>query len=501
MCGILCVYRGKIPNELVLTHRGPDQTRVATMGQCYMEFTRLSINDLTEDGMQPFTEDDKMLVCNGEIYNHDRLVPSLDTSSDCGCLIPTIEMYGFHMTCEMIRGVFAIAYVDSKGVKFARDPIGVRPLFYTRTIEGGIAVASEVKALLYLGTKVEIFPPGHMYDSLTDQFTCYYPCYWDFRKTPFIFNGRELFEQAVKRRVENTDREIGVLLSGGLDSSVVAYTVRKILGPNRRIRTFSIGTKDSPDCKAAEVMAKHINSEHTRVDFDLSQGVKDIPDVIESIESYDTTTIRASVPMWTLAKYIKEHTDCRVILSGEGSDELLGGYLYFHNAPSEEEFFMETVRRVKLLHQFDVLRADRCTAAHGLELRVPFLDRDFIDFIMAEVDPGLKFQKGEMEKKVFREWFNGDIPDEILWRKKDAFSDAVGYSWVDAIKDHTDERVSDILPVDRSRFIINKPLTNEELYYRTIFRSKFGDNSDHLISEIWRPKWTDVTDPSARKLK
>ena len=499
MCGIYCSFNS-VNKCYRLTHRGPDDERTETLGKCTMNFFRLSINDASTSGMQPFVRDGNMLICNGEIYNHKEFqFNDRESGSDCECLIPAIQEHGIFDVSNKIRGVFAICYTDGETLLASRDPIGVRPLFYVKSEEGKIEFASEIKAFS-LNSTPEIFPPGHIYDSKLDRFICYYPCYWKFPKFIKPSNPhekiRKSFIEAVKRRIDNTDRNICFLLSGGLDSSLVAAVGKQLLPKNKRIKTFSIGAKDSPDCKAARVMAKFLDSDHTEVEFTTEKGLSVLPQVIKSLESYDTTTIRASVPMWLLGQYISQNTECKVVLSGEGSDELYGGYLYFHYAPSVEDFFYENIRRLKLLHQFDVLRSDRCMAAHGLEVRVPFLDRDFIDVGMT-IDQSLKAQKGKMEKAILRQSFEGYLPDEILWRQKDAFSDAVGYSWVEEIKKH-----ADTLSFESDCFNLkhNQPKTNEEKMYRQIFWEKFLTNKDHLISEIWRTKWTNQDDPSAKYL-
>jgi len=503
MCGIHCVFSNNtdtVEKPYTLSHRGPDDERVEKIGKCTMRFFRLSINDTSTNGMQPFKRDDKMLICNGEIYNHNEFnFNEKQSSSDCECLIPAIQADGIFNVSQKIRGVFAICYSDGETLQVTRDPIGVRPLFYVKS-KGSIEFASEIKAFSLM-TVPQIFPPGHIYDSQLDRFICYYPCYWKYptfiKPTNPHEKIRKSFIEAVKRRIDNTDRNVCFLLSGGLYSSLVATIGKQLLPKNKKIKTFSIGTKDSPDCKAARVMAKFLESDHTEVEFTTEKGLSVLPEVIKSLESYDTTTVRASVPMWLLGQYISKNTECKVVLSGEGSDELFGGYLYFHYAPSVEEFFYENIRRLQLLHQFDVLRSDRCMAAHGLEVRVPFLDRDFIDVGMT-IDQNLKAQKGKMEKAVLRQSFEGYLPDEILWRQKDAFSDAVGYSWVEEIKKHADTISFDDTYFDNVSH--NKPNTNEEKMYRKIFWEKFLTNKDHLISEIWRTKWTNQDDPSAKYL-
>ena len=499
MCGILCLFgeQRDVPHE-ILSHRGPDAYGTKTVGRCRVDFHRLAINDLTEAGMQPFTHDDVVYACNGEIYNHRELSTGGEKSqSDCECLGPYIKLFGIQHALEEVRGDFALVYTDGKHVVAARDPVGVRPLFYTRYARDSIAFASEAKALLFLNTQVHVFPPGTFYDSHINQFITYYTGYWHVRtKVPTRNVLKDVLEDAVRVRLQNTHRDVGFLLSGGLDSSLIASIAQRVIG---KITTFSIGLEDSPDLEAARKVAKFIGSDHHEVTFTVKEGLDAVASVIATLESYDTTTVRASVPMYLLCKYIKEHTSCRYIFSGEGSDELLGGYLYFKNAPGVQEFAMENMRRLKLIHQFDGLRADRCAGAHGLDLVVPFLDIRFIDACM---EMNQREKMGPCEKRVLREAFIGYLPEEILWRQKDGMSDAVGTRWVDALRAKAEHLISD------SAFMVNRavcgehntPLTKEEVWYREIFWKFFGCRHDHLISEIWRPKWTDVTDPSARLL-
>jgi asparagine synthase (glutamine-hydrolysing) len=401
-------------------------------------------------------------------------------------------------TVESLNGDFAMVYTDGERVLAARDPVGVRPMFYTRYSSNSIAFASEAKALLFLESHIEVFPPGYIYDSYVDNFICYHSGYWDVQKhiTNYtIEDVRSNLEKAVHLRLENTDREIGFLLSGGLDSSLIASIAQKRLGT---IKTFSVGLDGSPDLKAARRVAKYLGSDHTEVIFTVEEGVANLQNVIDSLESYDTTTVRASTPMWLLCKYIKENTNCRYIFSGEGSDELLGGYLYFHGAPNVDAFAYENMRRLKLIHQFDGLRADRCAGAHGLDLVVPFLDKHFIDCCMS-INQNMKMTK--LEKQLLRDAFIGYLPDEILWRQKDGMSDAVGSGWVSYLKEYTESQITEFMFENlKSLCHHNIPLTKEEAYYRQLFWNRYGSNNDHLISEIWRPKWTSITDPSARLL-
>jgi asparagine synthase (glutamine-hydrolysing) len=501
MCGILALFGEEVEFSYkhLLTHRGPDDYRTRTMGKCRMDFYRLAINDLTDAGMQPFVGEKSMLMCNGEIYNHKIFRYGFEkSSSDCEILLPMVNDLGMLKTMDLINGDFAIVWSNGKRIMAARDPVGVRPLFYTRYDKDSIAFASEAKALRFLQSKVHIFPPGHIYDSYLNDFVCYHTGYWHVNKYTDTYDDdlKETFIQCVHERLATTDRDIGFLLSGGLDSSLIASIAARKLD---KINTFSIGLKGSPDLEAARKVAKYLNSNHTEVTFTTEEGISHVNDVIYSLESYDTTTVRASTPMWLLCKYIKEHTNCRYIFSGEGSDEILGGYLYFHNAPSTDEFALENMRRLRLIHQFDGLRADRCAGAHGLDLIVPFLDKKFIDMCMKM---NQRKKRGGMEKHVLRKAFEGYLPDEILWRQKDGMSDAVGMNWVDGIKMYAETTVSDseFMEIRNKSMYHNTPLTKEEALYRKIFWNYYGTDHDHLISEIWRPKWTSITDPSARLL-
>jgi asparagine synthase (glutamine-hydrolysing) len=441
-----------------------------------------------------------MLVCNGEIYNHKIFRHGEEKGmSDCEVLIPIINDFGIMKTMDVINGDFAFVWTDGKQIIAARDPVGVRPLFYTRYAKNSIAFASEAKALLSFGSQIHVFPPGHIYDSHVNDFICYHNGYWKINKYFNIDLHQELrntLEQAVHERLATTEREVGFLLSGGLDSSLIASIAARKMG---RINTFSIGLVGSPDLKAARKVAKYLKTNHTEVTFTTDEGISHMRDVIRSLESYDTTTVRASTPMWLLCKYIKENTGCRYIFSGEGSDEILGGYLYFHNAPDVVAFASENMRRLRLIHQFDGLRADRCAGAHGLDLIVPFLDKKFIDICM-RVNQNEKINS--IEKYMLRKAFEGYLPDEVLWRQKDGMSDAVGTGWVGSLKEFAEEQIDDTTfrEIRDKAWGHNTPLTKEEALYRKIFWDMYGRDNDHLISEIWRPKWTNVTDPSARLL-
>jgi len=473
MCGIFAGTKPPPANKL--THRGPDAFSHVCVGDMHLMFWRLAINGLGSVGSQPIECNGKHLIANAEIYNHVEL-GGAPGESDCNVILPLIEEHGLFRACELMSGDFAFVYTDGEHMWAARDRVGVRPLFYCK-YPGGISFASEIKALTHIGGLVEIFPPGHLYDPKLNRFICWAPNYWDHPRddddVDFVRSHiRHLLTEAVEKRVHNTERSVGFFLSGGLDSSIIAALGKKFLG---KIRTFSIGLEGSPDLLAARKMADFLESDHTEVKFTILEGLDAIRDVIWHIETFDTTTIRASIPMYLLSKYIKENTDIRVVLSGEGSDELFGGYLYFHGAPNVEAFLGDTTRLVREVHLFDVLRADRTTAAHGLELRVPFFDRDVIDYVMDGFSPELKMPQGKWEKYILREAFEDILPREICWRQKNGMSDAVGYDWVNALKSW-----------------------GEDKYYR-IFEQYFGRNK-HLCPHMWMPKWSNATDPSARFL-
>jgi asparagine synthase (glutamine-hydrolysing) len=475
MCGIFAGTNGvQLPKKDCLTHRGPDSFTAWSYKDVDMLFWRLAING-GADGNQPFEHNGKFLIANAEIYNHVELGGN-PSHSDCEVILPLIEEHGLFRTCEIMSGDFAFVVSDGVNIWAARDRVGVRPLFYCK-YSTGIAFASEMKALIHIGSKVDIFPPGHLYDSKIDKFVCWSPNYWDHPRrdndVEFVKSHiKHLMTEAVQKRVTNTDRPVGFFLSGGLDSSIIAALGKKALG---KIKTFSIGLENSPDLLAARDMAKFLDSEHTEVLFTVEEGLAAIREVIWHTETFDTTTIRASIPMYLLSKYIKKNTDIRVILSGEGSDELFGGYLYFHGAPSIEEFLSETGRLVQDVHMFDVLRADRTTSAHGIELRVPFFDRDVIDYVMDGFDEELKMPRGKWEKYILREAFEDDLPHDICWRQKNGMSDAVGYEWVEALRALGEDK------------------------YASIFASYFGKNT-HNVPYMWMPKWCKATDPSARTL-
>lgn len=496
MCGIWFGHEINLSHSEQIKHRGPDNTiiKINEDGNTFA-FYRLSINDLSDNGNQPITVGDTTIICNGEIYNHDYLrnifKGDYKGKSDCEPIARMIEDgESMDFVCNSLDGDFAFVAMKGDEIYAARDVMGVRPLFYGVS-EGMIHFCSEIKGLQNFCVDIKEFPKGSYYSSVEDEFYTYHDISVPNDKL-ISYNSKTLkaiTEASIEKRLMS-DRPVGFFLSGGLDSSIIAAVGAKKLG---KIKTFSIGIGDSPDLKAAKTVADYIGSEHTEIKFTFDEGFKIIKDVIWALESYDCTTIRASVPMFLLSKYVSENTDIKVILSGEGADELFGGYLYFHNAPNPAEFQKETLRLLNNVHAHDILRADRCTAHHGLELRVPFFDKTLINYVKS-IDPKFKISQGIIEKKILRQAFNDELPKEIIWRQKNGMSDAVGYSWVDSIRQY----VNDNMVYDKTiNYLKNPPLSKEELFYRNIYKSLFKPD---LLPHVWRPKWTDETDPSAKLL-
>lgn len=496
MCGIWFGSEKNLSASNQIKHRGPDNTivKINENGTTFA-FYRLSINDITVSGNQPITNGNTTLICNGEIYNHEYLRTlfkgDYKGGSDCEPIARMIEDgESMDFICNSLDGDFAFVAMKGDEIYAARDAMGVRPLFYGVS-DGLIHFCSEIKGLQDVCVEIKEFPKGCYYSSLYDEFYTYH----DISKPNDIQLSydpntlRAILEASIEKRLMS-DRPIGFFLSGGLDSSIIAAVAAKKLG---KIKTFSIGIGDSPDLKAAKMVADYISSDHTEIKFTFEEGLIAIKDVVWALESYDCTTIRASVPMFLLSKYVSEHTDIKVILSGEGADELFGGYLYFHNAPNPEEFQKETLRLLDNVHAHDILRADRCTAHHGLELRVPFFDKTLINYVKS-IDPKFKVSQGIIEKKILRQAFTNELPKQIVWRQKNGMSDAVGYSWVDSIRQYVNDNIEYEKPI---QYFKNTPLSKEELYYRNIYKSLFKPD---LLPHVWRPKWTDEKDPSAKLL-
>ncbi|MGA7617179.1 MAG: asparagine synthase B [Thermoanaerobaculia bacterium] len=475
-------------------HRGPDWRGVFADDRTVLVHERLAVV-APENGAQPLVNGNLVLAVNGEIYNHRELrerFPSFPfvSESDCEVLFPLYREYGVDLVSHL-NGIFAFVLYDRESRRYliGRDPVGVVPLYYARAASGALYVASEVKSLTGLDAFVEEFPPGSLLDGATGVITAREPREW--REYGNIEGGkvgihdiRRGLTSAVERQLMS-DVEWGVLLSGGVDSSIIAKTaaraIRKI-DPDARLRSFAIGLDESPDLEAARCVAEAIGSEHRQFTFSVEEGLDALSDVIYHIESYDVTTVRASVPMYLLARRIRS-AGVRMVLSGEGSDEIFGGYLYFHRAPDARAFHEETVRKLELLHTYDCQRANKSMAAWGVEVRVPFLDREFIDLAMS-MDPEKKMARdGKIEKHVLRSAFEGDLPPEILWRQKEQFSDGVGYRWIDALKNFAREEISDAaLASAASRFPLNPPVTAEGYLYRCMFERHFpGDAFARLV--------------------
>jgi asparagine synthase (glutamine-hydrolysing) len=501
-------------NYIKLTHRGPDDHQVVPFSRGIIGFHRLAIMDLSPQGSQPFKSGNgNLLVCNGEIYNYPALKKECTkhtfiSHSDCEVLLPLYEELGIEKMVKKLDAEYALVIWDEKKQKFmaARDPMGIRPLFYGKTKEGKIAFASEVKALLETCPEIKAFPPGHFYDG--EKFVSYMDLskvekFHTLSNDEILKGINSRLRAGVLKRLQS-DAEIGYLLSGGLDSSLVCALAQK-LHTGKPIRTFSIGmTDDAIDSKYAKDVADFIGANHTNVTMTVADVMNALRDVIYHLETWDITTIRASVGMYLVCKYIKEKTNIKVLLSGEVSDELFG-YKYTDFAPTPEEFQKEAAKRIHELYIYDVLRADRCIAAHSLEARVPFSDQDFVQFVMA-IDPKLKMNTTGIGKFLLREAFKEDklLPDHILWREKAAFSDAVGHSMVDELKAFSEKKYTDEdVKNAAKKYPYKTPFTKESLMYREIFEEFYPGRAE-LIKDYWMPNQTwdncKVSDPSARAL-
>lgn len=492
--------------------RGPDMSRIVKLNNGLLGFHRLAIMGLTDKGMQPFTYKNNMLVCNGEIYGFrpikDELIKkgyTFESDSDCEILLPLYEQYGIGMF-NMLDAEFALIIYDGETKDFiaARDPIGIRPLYYGFDEDGGILFASEPKNLVGLADKIMPFPPGHYYQD--GRFYCYNDiaavdkiCYDDLETV--CKNIHDKLVAGVEKRLD-ADTPVGFLLSGGLDSSLVCAISAKLL--KKPIKTFAIGmSTDAIDLKYAKQVADYIGSDHREIIITRDDVLAALPDVIALLGTYDITTIRASIGMYLICKAIHETTDIRVLLTGEISDELFG-YKYTDFAPNAEEFQKESQKRVRELHMYDVLRADRCISVNSLEARVPFGDLDFVKYVMS-VDPEIKLNKYNKGKYLLRHAFEGDyLPYDILMREKAAFSDAVGHSMVDYLKDYAEAQYTDSEFAEKcKKFDFATPFTKESLLYREIFESKYPGQAK-MVKDFWMPnkEWEgcNVNDPSARVL-
>ncbi len=519
MCGFL-VTNTKIKEEEFklslekITYRGPDSTDFKITGAGHrFGFHRLAIMDLTDKGAQPFSSTKgTTLVCNGEIYNHRELKTDFISKyefvseSDCEVIIPVFEELGISGLCHALDGEFSFV-IESDGRLFAgRDPIGIRPMFYGYSKKDKeISFASEAKALLDICDDIRPFPPGHYYSNGE------FHSYWDVREVDHDSKGdlNEIYSsihdhlvKAVQKRLDS-DAPVGFLLSGGLDSSLVCAIAAK--QSKRPIKTFAVGIDTNPiDTKYAKIVADYLGSEHHEVIFTKEEALGHLDDLIYRLETWDITTIRAAMGMSLVCKYIKEKTDVKVVLTGEVSDEIFG-YKYTDFAPSPSEFQKEAQKRVEELYMYDVLRADRSISSHSLEARVPFSDRDFVKAVM-KIHPEHKMNWSGQGKYLLRKAFDHSeyLPDEILFREKAAFSDAVGHDMVDWLKEYAEEKYTDEQFIElKSKYTENTPFTKESLLYREIFESHFAGKSE-LIKDFWMPnkEWEncDVSDPSARVL-
>ncbi len=491
--------------------RGPDMTRIIETEKGVLGFHRLAIMDLNQSGMQPFALNGNYLVCNGEIYGFRALKKALATEytfnsdSDCEILLPMYEKYGLGMF-EKLDAEFALIIYDGgkKSYIAARDPIGIRPLFYGYDQDGAIIFASEAKNLLGLTDKIIPFPPGHYYADgkfvrYRDMTKAEAICYDDLET--ICRNIHDKLSAGIKKRLD-ADAPLGFLLSGGLDSSLVCAVATKIL--DKPIRTFAIGmSTDAIDLKYAKQAADYLRSVHTEVIITKEDVIKALPDVISVLGTYDITTIRASIGMYLLCKAIHETTAIRVLLTGEISDELFG-YKYTDFAPNAEAFQEEAAKRIRELHMYDVLRADRCISSNSLEARVPFGDLDFVEYVM-NIDPAKKLNTYGKGKYLLRRAFEGDyLPHSILMREKAAFSDAIGHSMVDYLKEHAAAKYSDAEYEKRCKqYDFAIPFTKESLLYRELFECYYPGQAE-MVVDFWMPnkEWDgcNVTDPSARAL-
>lgn len=515
MCSIIGYLGSRLTEEDIRHHfdrtisRGPDMTRIEKVAGGFLGFHRLAIMGLNENGMQPFSLGEQKVVCNGEIYGFRKLRQALEekgyifqSQSDCEILLPLFQEYGTDMFA-MLDAEFALILFDGKKLIAARDPIGIRPLYYGYVGED-IIFASEAKNLVGICDRILPFPPGHYYKD--GDFICYRDI-----STPAALiqtdidtaciNIKNKLIDGIEKRLD-ADAPVGFLLSGGLDSSLVCAVAAGIL--KKPIKTFSIGMDiDAIDLKYAKQVADYIGSDHTEVIITREDVLAALPEVVALLGTYDITTIRASMGMYLLCKYIHENTDLRVILTGEISDEIFG-YKYTDFAPTPAEFQKEAEKRVRELHMYDVLRADRCISVNSLEARVPFGDLSFVEYVMS-LDPAMKMNTYGKGKYLLRKAFEGDyLPYDILMREKAAFSDAVGHSMVDDLKAYAEECYTDAEFAQKVRhYPKHTPFTKESLLYRELFERYYPGQSD-MVVDFWMPNkdWEgcNVNDPSARVL-
>ena len=546
MCGIVCAFDLKQKSEILrpqvlemskkIRHRGPDWSGIYSDEKTVMAHERLAIVD-PASGQQPLFSEDKKLVlaANGEIYNHRELrkqfngTYNFQTASDCEIILALYKEKGVDFIDDL-NGIFGFALYDVEKDEYfiARDHMGIIPLYIGWDQNGTFYVASELKALEGVCSKIELFPPGHYMSSRDGEFVKWYNREWTEydavkENETSIAEVKQALEDAVHRQLMS-DVPYGVLLSGGLDSSVTSaiakkYAQKRVESDDTseawypQLHSFSVGLEGSPDLAAAQKVADYIGTIHHEIKFTIQEGLDAIKDVIYNIETYDITTIRSSTPMYLMARVIKS-MGIKMVLSGEGADEIFGGYLYFHKAPNAKEFHEETVRKLDKLHMYDCLRANKSLMAWGIEGRVPFLDKEFIDVAM-RLNPQDKMINGErMEKWIIRKAFEDMLPKSVAWRQKEQFSDGVGYSWIDTLKEVVDKEVSDEqLANAKFRFPIQTPQNKEEFYYRSIFEDHFPSDAAALsvpqeasvacstqIALDWDEAFKNMNEPSGRAI-
>lgn len=548
MCGFVGLFAARNEGDVLrnqvlsmsrlLRHRGPDWSGVFSCDKAILSHERLAIVDPASGG-QPLYAPDRQVVLavNGEIYNHRAIRAQFDgkyefsTESDCEVILALYDEKGAGFL-EELNGIFAFALYDTRTDSWliARDHIGIIPLYMGWDQNGYFYVASELKALEGICRQIEEFPPGHYLDSRAGN----EPVRWYHREwnnyeavkdnSADIDEIRSSLMDAVRRQLMS-DVPYGVLLSGGLDSSIIAaiakeYAPMRIESDNQteawwpQLHSFAVGLKGSPDLAAARIMADHLKTVHHEIHFTIQEGLDAVKDVIYHLETYDVTTVRASTPMYLMARVIKS-MGIKMVLSGEGSDELFGGYLYFHKAPDARSFHDETVRKLEKLHLYDCLRANKSLAAWGVEGRVPFLDKQFMDVAMRQNPEAKRPANGKIEKWLLRKAFEDLLPPEIAWRQKEQFSDGVGYSWIDTLRTVTSLSVSDEeLANARYRFPVNPPMSKEEYYYRNIFSQHFpSDSAAACVPSVpsvacstpaalaWDKSFQQLNDPSGRAVK
>jgi asparagine synthase (glutamine-hydrolysing) len=519
MCGILAIIGKGKDEKLVrelskrMTHRGPDESDLqVTEKGSVLSHERLSIIDL-HSGRQPIQgTSTAWMVHNGEIYNHQELRDGVlkgrtfKTKSDSEVIVHLYEEFGYDF-CNMLDGDWAFVVVDGDDFIAGRDPMGVKPLYYGLDTRGRIYFSSEMKPIADQCKTFATFPPGHYYTQKTGFVKYYQPEYEDYLKADQELDLaliRETLTEATRKRLMS-DVPIGVLLSGGLDSSLTSAIASRLLAESgKKLHSFSIGLDEkAPDAAAARKVAEYLGTEHHEIHFTIEQGIEILDKLIWHLETYDVTSIRASTPMYFLSKAITD-MGIKVVLSGEGADEIFGGYLYFRNAPSTEDFQKETIERVQKLFTADLLRADKSTMAHGLEARVPFLDKAFLDMaVRIKAEEKMPKTYDGKEKYILRKAFdtpdNPYLPDEVLWRQKEQFSDGVGYNWIDQLIEYCASKVTDEqLDGAGVEFPYNSPTTKEAYFYRSIFNKYYPQLSAAQTVRKWIPKWQENQDPSGR---